>query len=77
MDVFELRDTVIGEYRQFVTGYLNVRDERIRDALESALDAGRLWPDPYVSLNPKFAAGRRVDELAGHYPVAAAWRQVR
>jgi ATP-dependent helicase YprA (DUF1998 family) len=74
LDVFELRDTVVGEYRQFVTGFLNVRDERVREAVESALDGGRLWPDPYVSLNPKFAAGRRVDELVADdvlHPTAA------
>ncbi|MDP8928571.1 MAG: DEAD/DEAH box helicase [Actinomycetota bacterium] len=63
MDVFDLRDTVIGEYRSFVTGFLNVRDERIRGEVASALDSGRFWPEPYVSLNPKFEVGGRVDDL--------------
>lgn len=53
MDVFQLRDTVIGEYRQFISGFLNVRDPRIKQTVADSLDTGRLWPDPYVSLNPK------------------------
>ena len=74
MDVFRLRDTVIGEYRQFVTGFLNVRDDRVAAEVERSLDGGRLWPEPYVSLNPKFAPGGTVEDLAGGpllHPTAA------
>ena len=64
MDVFQLRDTVIGEYRQFISGFLNVRDPHVKQTVADSLDTGRLWPDPYVSLNPKFKAGGTVDQLA-------------
>lgn len=64
MDVFRLRDTVISEYQGFVSGFLNVRDERVKKEVQTALDSGHLWPDPYLSLNPKFESGGQMDELA-------------
>ena len=54
----------MSEYQDFVSGFLNIRDERVREEVRSALEGGHLWPDPYLSLNPKFEPGGRVDELA-------------
>ena len=28
MDVFKLRDSVIGDYQRFIEGFLHIRDER-------------------------------------------------
>ena len=64
MDVFRLRDSVIGDYQRFIQGFLHIRDKRIRDAVAEALAAGLLWPEPWLSLNPKFTSGGTVDELA-------------
>ena len=64
MNAFDLRDSVISQYQEFVSGFLNIRDERIREEVRTALEAGRLWPDPYLSLNPNFEPGGRMDELA-------------
>jgi very-short-patch-repair endonuclease len=64
LNVFDLRESVISEYQGFVSGFLNIRDSRIEEEVQTALDAGRLWPDPYISLNPKFESGGRIDELA-------------
>jgi very-short-patch-repair endonuclease len=63
MDVFELRDAVIGDYEAFVKGFLNVRDDRIRAVIERTLADGLLWPEPWLSLNPKFTSGGTVDDL--------------
>ena len=63
MDVFELRDAVIGDYAKFVQGFLNIRDSRIREAVQENLNDGLLWPEPWLSLNPRFKPGGSVDEL--------------
>ena len=63
MNVFDLRDSAISEYRDFIRGFVRIKDEGIRLVVESALDAGVLWPEPWISLNPKFLAGGKVDDL--------------
>lgn len=39
MDLFELRNELIGGYRRYVA----MRDRRIRVRVQSSLDDGRLW----------------------------------
>ncbi len=63
MDVFELRQHLVQDYRRFVTSFLALQDKRIRERVESNLDEGRLWPDPMVGLNPGFEPGGWIDEL--------------
>ena len=58
MDVFQLRDSVIGDYQGFIQGFLHIRDKRIRDVVEQTLADGLLWPEPWLSLNPKFTVER-------------------
>ena len=63
MDVFKLRDSVIGDYQRFIEGFLHIRDERICQVVKDTLDDGMLWPEPWFSLNPKFAPGGTVEDL--------------
>ncbi len=64
MDVFDLRDTLVGDYGRYAESFFAIRDERIRDhvAAEGGA-AGALWPDPPLQLNPSFEPGGYVDEL--------------
>jgi very-short-patch-repair endonuclease len=64
MDVFWLRDSVIGDYQRFIQGFLHIRDKRVRDEVDKTLADGLLWPEPWLSLNPKFTPGGTVDDLA-------------
>lgn len=63
MDVFQLRDTVVGDYARYVQSFLGIRDRSTRRFVEAYLDAGNLWPDPLVQLNPSFQPGATVAEL--------------
>ena len=63
MNIFDLRDTTIDDYRDFIRGFVNIRDARVRQEVDSALDEGRLWPEPWLSLNPKFAPGGTISDL--------------
>ena len=63
MDVFQLRDSVIEDYRRFIQGFLHIRDRRIREVVEQTLADGLLWPEPWLSLNPKFTTSGTVDDL--------------
>jgi len=63
MDVFNLRDKLIEDYSRFVRSFINIRDERILDYVETELRDGALWPEPIVQLNPAFEPGETIDEL--------------
>ena len=53
----------IRDYRDFIGSFVNIRDTRVRQAVDLALDEGRLWPEPWLSLNPKFKPGGTMSDL--------------
>jgi ATP-dependent helicase YprA (DUF1998 family)/very-short-patch-repair endonuclease len=63
LDVFELRDSLISDYRDYVSSFIKIKDHRIREKVESWFDQGRLWPDPMVGLNPTFKTAGTIDDL--------------
>src|SRR3981081_2905376 len=63
MDVFELRDRVVGDYANYVRSFLTVGNTATRRVVKAYLTAGNLWPEPLVQLNPSFEPGATVPEL--------------
>ncbi len=56
---------LISDYRGFTEGFVDIRDPRIRDQVEQESARGAQWPAPWLSVNPAFEAGGRIDELVG------------
>jgi len=81
VDVFAVRDRLVEDYANFTSGFLEVRDERIRAYVEEQLSRGLRWPDPWLSLNPTFEPGGTVDELVAtgvlHPTCARVFRRKR
>lgn len=63
MDAFEVHRRLIRDYQQFTEGFLDIQDPKIRAAVEQESERGAQWPAPWLSLNPSFESGGRVDEL--------------
>jgi ATP-dependent helicase YprA (DUF1998 family) len=63
MDVFEVHEQLIQDYRAFTSGFTEIHDDAIRAHVEQRLSRGDQWPDPYLSLNPNFASGGSVSDL--------------
>lgn len=63
MDAFGVLDEVLGDYRSFVSGFLNIQDDLIREKVDTEIDSGLLWPEPWLALNPAFEPGGTVTEL--------------
>ncbi|WP_324192337.1 protein kinase domain-containing protein [Nocardia puris] len=64
MDVFDVHRRLIADYRAFTEGGTVIRDDRIAGYVEKDLDSKSQWPDPWLSLNPFFASGGTILELA-------------
>lgn len=63
LDVFQVHDRIMADYRSFVSSFLNIRDERIRRTVEDEIQGGRFWPEPLIQFNPGYAPGGAVEEL--------------
>jgi ATP-dependent helicase YprA (DUF1998 family) len=63
MDVFKVHERVIADYRAFTSGFVDVRNVRIKQFVDHQFEQGVQWPDPWLSLNPSFASGGTVPDL--------------
>lgn len=63
LDIFNLRDEVIGDYREYIESFLKIRDERVQAFVHEGLEQGELWPDPLVQLNPSYQQGVNIPNL--------------
>lgn len=60
MDVFELRQTLISKYQDYVRSFIRIRNSRIERLVNEELEQGLLWPRPLVQLNPFFERGKSI-----------------
>jgi hypothetical protein len=63
LDIFKLRDEVIGDYRNYIESFLEIRDRRVEEFVQQELDKGYLWSDPLVQINPAYKKGADVETL--------------
>ena len=63
LDIFKLRDEVIGDYRNYIESFLEIRDRRIEEFVKQELDRGHLWRDPLIQINPAYKKGADIDAL--------------
>jgi ATP-dependent helicase YprA (DUF1998 family) len=63
MNVFDLRDSFIKDYKNYISSFIRIRDQKIKEYVNQNIDQGLLWPDPLIQLNPTFEPGKWVDDL--------------
>ena len=76
MDVFAVHQQVIDDYEAFTSGFVEVRDERIKTFVDQQLDDGVQWPAPWLSLNPSFATGGSTTDLVREGLLSAGCEQI-
>jgi len=78
MDVFNLRNQLVGDYAEYISSFIYIRDQRIKQYADKILQEGQLWPDPLIQLNPSFEAGKTIHELVAegllHHECAQIFR---
>jgi hypothetical protein len=63
VDVFQVRDRLIEDYREFTGSFVDIHDKAIHEHVADRMANGYQWPDPWLSLNPSFASSGTVSEL--------------
>src|SRR4051794_38324381 len=76
MDVFSLRQSLIGQYASFARSFTTIRADDIRSQVEREYDSGRFWPEALVQINPHFEAGKSVAELVDEGALSASCREL-
>ena len=46
MDVFSLRESLVGEYSSFARSFTQIRAGDIRAQVTTEYESGRFWPEP-------------------------------
>lgn len=64
MDVFALRDAVVGEYKSFATSFTTIYAGDIRERVEAIYAQNRYWPEPLIQINPSYKHTTTVAEQA-------------
>src|SRR5580700_3546423 len=63
MDVFSLRDAVVGEYKKFATSFTTIHAEDIRQQVDAIYADNRYWPEPLIQINPSYRLTTTVGAL--------------
>ena len=63
MDVFELREQLVEEYKEYIYGFINISNPEISTYVDEQIAGGLLWPEPLIQLNPSFQPGKTINEL--------------
>jgi ATP-dependent helicase YprA (DUF1998 family) len=63
MNIFDLREQLVADYGDFIRGFVKIHDEQANRFVRGRLEAGDLWPQPWISLNPNFASGGYIEDL--------------
>ena len=64
MDVFSLREHLIGDYSRFARSFTTILADDLRRGIDDAYSSGRYWPEPLIQINPRYQQGRSTAELA-------------
>ena len=63
MNIFEFRNSLVRDYESYIKSFIQIRDQRIKECVEQALELGALWPEPLIQLNPSFEPGDWIEDL--------------
>jgi len=63
MHIFRFRDHIIHDYATYIKSFIQIRDTRISEYAGQNLNAGILWPEPLIQLNPTFEPGELIETL--------------
>ena len=63
MDVFNLDQFVIDQYRNFSRSFTKIRSSEISSKVDDLYDDRRFWPEPLIQINPHYDSGGSVKDF--------------
>ena len=63
MNVFELDQALVNDYERFARSFTLIRASDIKQQVEELYATDRFWPEPLISINPRYERGASIDQL--------------
>jgi Lhr-like helicase len=63
VNIFELDKILVARYSAFARSFSTIRAPEIERQIDEIYSQRKFWPDPLITLNPRFEPGRSIDEL--------------
>ncbi len=64
MNVFELDRSLVDRYASFARSFSAIKAPEIEANVSALYEGGKFWPDPLITINPRFEQGKSIDQLA-------------
>lgn len=64
MNIFELDRALVERYASFARSFSSIKAPEIDRQIRAVYDERKFWPDPLVTINPRYEPGKSIDELA-------------
>jgi hypothetical protein len=74
MNVFELDQALVSDYERFARSFTLIRAPDIQQQVEELYASDRFWPEPLVSINPRFERGDTINRLVANGTLHSAPR---
>ncbi|HEY8928508.1 MAG TPA: DEAD/DEAH box helicase [Mucilaginibacter sp.] len=65
MDAFKTHEQVISDYKAYLQSFINIKDEKIKEYINSNTLVEQILPEPLIQFNPSFEKGSSLNELIG------------
>ena len=63
IDIFNIHQKIMDDYKHFVSSFINIKDEKIKEVVENKINQGKFWPEPLIQFNPSFEQGESAQSL--------------
>ena len=55
MNIFETPSRIVSDYASYISSFIKISDQKIENTVKAELSQGKLWPEPLLQFNLKFA----------------------
>lgn len=63
MDAFKTHKKVVDNYKNYLSSFLNIADQRISNEVEKVINGEGIIPEPLIQFNPSFQKGETLSDL--------------
>ncbi|CAA2158503.1 ATP-dependent RNA helicase RhlE [Methylobacterium brachiatum] len=64
MDIFDWDRALVARYEAFARSFSRIRAPEIAGQIDEAYARGRFWPEPLITINPRYEPAKNIDQLA-------------
>ncbi|KST59935.1 DEAD/DEAH box helicase [Methylobacterium sp. GXS13] len=64
MDIFDWDRALIAQYEAFARSFSRIKAPEIAQQVDEAYARGRFWPEPLITINPRYESALTIDQLA-------------